>query len=212
MIVHAANTNGISTAAERPNTRTSTSSATGSATASPRRRSADRIGSRSCWIAGSPVTRACGKRPLAQGGTQRNSPALRLLQIERRLDVAVHDPFVPVRSAIACPPGTALAASRRRAQARIARAEGSLTTKTTVKVPSVRSPKWRSRIVCAASESVPGTASELKSSAGSRAADSAPTTSTTSQQAITIRRRRRTARVHDSSVTTQAEVELRPSR
>ncbi len=60
MIVHAAKTNGISTIAESPSTATRMSSAIGSAIASPRRRSDDSTGSRSCWIAGWPVTSAPG--------------------------------------------------------------------------------------------------------------------------------------------------------
>ncbi len=56
MIVVAAIRNGISTARETPKTPRSTSSATGRAIASPFRRSAAKIGSRSAWIAGWPLT------------------------------------------------------------------------------------------------------------------------------------------------------------
>ena len=54
----AAKRNGIVAANERPNTAISTSSAIGSAMPSPFARSFERIGSRSCSIAGCPLTYA----------------------------------------------------------------------------------------------------------------------------------------------------------
>ena len=56
MIVHAAKTNGTSATNDTPSTARRISSAIGSAIASPRRRSDESTGSRSCWIAGCPVT------------------------------------------------------------------------------------------------------------------------------------------------------------
>ena len=55
-IVANANANGIAIAHEMPSTATSTMNAIGSAIASPLKRSRWKIGSRSCWIAGAPVT------------------------------------------------------------------------------------------------------------------------------------------------------------
>ena len=56
VIVHAAKTNGIVTATEKPNTASSTSSAIGTAMLSPFVRSCAKIGSRSCWVGPAPVT------------------------------------------------------------------------------------------------------------------------------------------------------------
>ena len=65
MIVAAAKRNGIVVAREIPKTSSSTPVATGIAMLSPFRRSFEKIGSRSCWIAAWPVTydrtpRPCG--------------------------------------------------------------------------------------------------------------------------------------------------------
>ena len=54
--------NGIRTANESPKTASSTSSAIGSAIASPLSRSSSKIGSRSAWIAGVPLTNASAPR------------------------------------------------------------------------------------------------------------------------------------------------------
>ena len=62
-------------------------SASGSASASPRRRSDASCGSRSCWIAGWPVTSAPG--PTARRSAVR--VRLRALQAEARLELAVDD-------------------------------------------------------------------------------------------------------------------------
>jgi hypothetical protein len=51
VIVAAANRNGIVAAKERPKTASRTTSAIGIAMLSPFRRSFEKIGSRSCWIA-----------------------------------------------------------------------------------------------------------------------------------------------------------------
>ena len=92
MIVQAAKTNGTSTASERPSTAKSTTSAIGSAIASPRSRSCESTGSRSCWIAGWPVTYARGSpRERAPHGRR---VALRVLEVERRVDLAVEETAV----------------------------------------------------------------------------------------------------------------------
>ena len=70
----------------------STRTASGMANASPRRRSEDSTGSRSCWIAGGPVTSAAGPPPRASAARSRAGQRLRLLQPERRRDLAVDRP------------------------------------------------------------------------------------------------------------------------
>ena len=70
---------------------------------------------------------------------------------------------------------------------------------TTVKVPSMFSPKWRTRMSLAAWDDEPGTSSDVVSSAGRRADASAPRTATTTQSPTTRTRQRMTARVQRSS-------------
>ena len=76
---------------DTPRSATRMASAIGSAISSARRRSADTIGSRSCCSAGAPVTRAGGPRRVAERPPDVVRVTLRLLERERRRDVAVDD-------------------------------------------------------------------------------------------------------------------------
>src|SRR5436305_1450228 len=93
--------------------------------------------------------------------------------------------------------GTARAA-RSRSRCRrtyVPRPSVSRTRKTTVKAPSLRSPKWRSRIVRARSESVPGTENSFERSELNRVNAKAPASSTTSHPTRIGQRNRSTNRV-----------------
>lgn len=78
--------------------------------------------------------------------------------------------------------------------------DGFDTWKTTVKVPSTFSPKCWLKMASACPESLPGTASEVDSRAGKRAAENVPTMITAIQSAITKMRQRMTTWVHRSSM------------
>jgi hypothetical protein len=67
-----------------------------------------------------------------------------------------------------------------------------------VNAPSLRSPKWRSRIVLARSESVPGTENSFESSELRCVNAKAPARSTTSQPVRIGQRNRNTTRVQRS--------------
>ena len=96
--------------------------------------------------------------------------------------------------------GTAPAArARRPARARSSLLDAGRLRKTTAKVPSGFSPKRVARIASARSELVPGTASDVVSSEGKRAAENAPSRATPSQATSTAAHHRTTARVHHSS-------------
>src|ERR1035441_9355722 len=74
-------------------------------------------------------------------------------------------------------------------------ADGFVMRKTTVKLPSIFSPKCCVRTASACSELVPGTANEVERRPGSRPAESAPKSKTANQQAMTTKRQRITT--HD---------------
>jgi hypothetical protein len=140
------------------------------------------------------------RQPLALKRLRGSGVALRVGRGERRLDVSVEDSTPGPQRARPVRPDGPCGALEAVLQARARRpAEGRRTWKTTVKAPSARSSKLSARIARARSESVPGTAKEFASSAGSCVADQTPPTSTASQQARTARRKRRTARVQRSS-------------
>ena len=147
----------------RPRARRRTRRAARAASAGRRspRRGAGRtakIGSRSAWTAGWPVTSAGGRA--GEGAPQRARVALRVLQVERGVHVGEDDAAVRAR------------AGRRRpcrhgaggAPTRAARPSFGGCRKTTVNVPSGRSSKCACRSCRASSESVPGTENVFASS------------------------------------------------
>src|SRR5581483_3790608 len=191
-IVAAASANGTSTANEIPRTAMSTASAIGRAIVSPRFRSEERIGSRSCWIAGWPLTYARGSPASA-----RRTVGVYFFACCRSSVVWISAHVTPPaeRSCSTWPVGTTPAAAARRA--RIWRRSPRV-PKTTVKTPSVRSRKSFARIVRACSESVPGTANVVARRPVRRIAPNAPTATTAIQHTRIGARRRRTARVQRS--------------
>ena len=80
------------------------------------------------------------------------------------------------------------------------RAEAPAVRKTTVKLPSMLSPKCWVKMASACWEPVPGTASEVDNKPGNRPAAIMPTTTTAIQPAITTPRQRMTTRVQRSTM------------
>ena len=202
MIVQAAKTNGTAAARTRARRRrSSTTSATGSANASPRLSPRRKTPSRSCWIAGWPVTRAGGPRWARRVFPKLLRPPFGVLEVERswRCRRTARRPRTNL-------PGVAGRDGLRRllqpgAPARACPAFASLATRnTTVNVPSGRSPN----------ECRPGSSGRARSRfparrTSSRAAARAGSTTRrrarglTSQATRTAMRKRRTMRVQRSS-------------
>ncbi len=199
-MVEAATMNGIRTANESPKTASRTISAIGRAIASPFRRSSSKIGSRSAWIAGVPLTKV---------SVPRGRPiAARTVGVARLASVSSSgEPIVPkttvgpaVWSGCARPPSTAPAprSSAAARRARVAASAESSTRKTTRNEPSSRCPKrcWNS--VRTSSESVPGVVNSFESSLLSPVLSAPPVSRIAIQIPTTSQRCRSTSLVQRS--------------
>ena len=200
MIVHAATMNGISTASESPKTASRTASAIGSAIASPFSRSSSKIGSRSPWIAGVPLTNVSA--PPGAPTASRTSSVRSFASVR-----SSGEPIVPkttVRPAVwsgcARPPSSTAAprTSPACSSRRVAASPESSTRKTTRNEPSSRWPNRCSRVARTSSESVPGTVNSFESSLLRSALSAPPVRRIAIQTPTTSQRCRSTSLVHRS--------------
>ena len=200
-IEQAAKTNGIASASEIPRTKASTTSASGSAQLSPRRRSAASCGSRSCWIAGCPVTSAVG--PAGLRSASRRGVVYAFARC--RLRLVTRSPYTaPPAGVERLEPAAGQRAGRALEPLPESRLDGAVggagdAEATVTFPPGARRSPWRARHPHGRSR-CRARWNDVARCAGRSSDSEAPPTSSASQAARTSRRRRTTKSVPGARV------------